>query len=79
MILIDTHSGEEVEPVVIDDKAGRPLGQRCLFLHPGPHSNEAMRSRYLECDRLREALSAQPDICALPRTPKATAPHGSHS
>ncbi|MET8964802.1 hypothetical protein ABZX69_35915 [Streptomyces sp. NPDC004074] len=36
-------------------------------------------AQYLEIERLREALPAQSNIRALPRTPNATAPYGSRS
>ncbi|SED23304.1 hypothetical protein SAMN05216532_3885 [Streptomyces sp. 2231.1] len=46
MILIDTHSGEEVEPVV-DAKTGRRLDDSDTYVFTvGPAASDAMRHRY---------------------------------
>ncbi|WBQ04090.1 winged helix-turn-helix transcriptional regulator [Kribbella sp. CA-293567] len=46
MILVDSESGEEVEPVVVDRSTGRPIdGTRYVFT-AGPAATEAMRRRY---------------------------------
>ncbi len=47
MILVDTHSGEEVEPVVVDAKTGRRLDDSAAHVFTaGPAAGDAMRSRY---------------------------------
>ncbi|MFI9306532.1 winged helix-turn-helix transcriptional regulator [Streptomyces triculaminicus] len=47
MILIDTHSGEEVEPVVVDAKTGRRLDDSDTYVFTaGPAASDAMRHRY---------------------------------
>ncbi|MET8691710.1 helix-turn-helix domain-containing protein [Streptomyces bauhiniae] len=47
MILIDTTSGEEVEPVVVDARTGRPLDDSHAYVFAaGPAASPAMRARY---------------------------------
>ncbi|WP_208615429.1 winged helix-turn-helix transcriptional regulator [Streptomyces rubellomurinus] len=47
MILVDAHSGEEVEPVVVDAKTGRRLDDSTAYVFTaGPAASDAMRSRY---------------------------------
>jgi DNA-binding HxlR family transcriptional regulator len=47
MILVDRATGEEVEPVLVDRKSGRPVvGDEFIFT-AGPSAGEAMRRRYL--------------------------------
>lgn len=47
MILIDVHSGEEVEPVVVDAKTGRRLDDSGAYVFTaGPAASDAMRHRY---------------------------------
>ncbi|MFE7795104.1 winged helix-turn-helix transcriptional regulator [Streptomyces sp. NPDC057460] len=47
MILIDAHSGEEVEPVVVDAKTGRRLDDSGAYVFTaGPAASDAMRNRY---------------------------------
>jgi DNA-binding HxlR family transcriptional regulator len=47
MILIDAHSGEEVEPVVVDAKTGRRLDDSDHYVFTaGPAASDAMRHRY---------------------------------
>ncbi|MEU8591826.1 helix-turn-helix domain-containing protein [Streptomyces sp. NPDC048664] len=49
MILVDAASGEEVEPVLIDARTGRPLDDSKAFVFTaGPAASTAMRSRYTE-------------------------------
>lgn len=48
MILIDAHSGEEVEPVVVDAKTGRRLDDSGAYVFTaGPAASDAMRNRYV--------------------------------
>lgn len=47
MILVDAHSGEEVEPVVVDAKTGRRLDDSGTYAFTaGPAASDAMRNRY---------------------------------
>jgi hypothetical protein len=47
MILVDTDSGEEVEPVVVDARTGRRLDDSDAFVFTaGPAASPAMRDRY---------------------------------
>ncbi|MEU7856297.1 helix-turn-helix domain-containing protein [Nonomuraea sp. NPDC049141] len=47
MILVDTATGEEVEPVMIDAKTGRRLDDsRAYVFTAGPAAGPAMRARY---------------------------------
>jgi DNA-binding HxlR family transcriptional regulator len=46
MILIDTQTGEEVEPVVVDARTGRRLDNPRYAFTAGPAAGEAMRARY---------------------------------
>ncbi|MFE0345808.1 winged helix-turn-helix transcriptional regulator [Streptomyces griseoluteus] len=47
MILVDATSGEEVEPVVVDARTGRPLDDsRAYVFAAGPAAGPAMRARY---------------------------------
>ncbi|MEU5100968.1 MULTISPECIES: helix-turn-helix domain-containing protein [unclassified Streptomyces] len=47
MILIDTGSGEEVDPVVVDAKSGRRLDDGHAYIFAaGPAASPAMRARY---------------------------------
>jgi hypothetical protein len=48
MILINAHSGEEVEPVVVDAKTGRRLDDSGTYVFTaGPAASDAMRNRYV--------------------------------
>ncbi|MFB7983845.1 winged helix-turn-helix transcriptional regulator [Streptomyces vinaceus] len=56
MILVDAHSGEEVEPVVVDAKTGHRLDDSTAYVFAaGPAASDAMRSRYAG----RPAIPAQ--------------------
>ena len=47
MILVDAHSGEEVEPVVVDAKTGRRLDDSGTYVFTaGPAASDATRNRY---------------------------------
>jgi len=47
MVLVDAHTGEEVEPVVVDAGTGCRLDDgRAYVFTAGPAASEAMRSRY---------------------------------
>lgn len=47
MILVDAHSGAEVEPVVVDAATGRRLNDSAAYVFTsGPAVGDAMRSRY---------------------------------
>lgn len=47
MILVDAHSGQEVEPVVVDARTGRRLDDSDDYVFAaGPAASDAMRSRY---------------------------------
>ncbi|MEV6282450.1 helix-turn-helix domain-containing protein [Kribbella sp. NPDC051770] len=48
MILVDSETGEEVEPVLVDRATGEPVsGPRYVFT-AGPAASPAMRERYLD-------------------------------
>ncbi|MFD8119972.1 winged helix-turn-helix transcriptional regulator [Streptomyces albidoflavus] len=52
MILVDTTTGEEVEPVVVDARTGRPLDDSDTYVFTaGPAASDAMRGRYEELGR----------------------------
>ena len=47
MILVDAHTGEEVEPVVVDAGTGRRLDDSSAYVFTaGPAASDAMRDRY---------------------------------
>jgi DNA-binding HxlR family transcriptional regulator len=47
MVLVDAHSGEEVEPVVVDARTGRRLDDGNAYVFTaGPAASNAMRNRY---------------------------------
>lgn len=46
MILIDNETGEEVEPVLVDRKTGKPVGGPGFSFTAGPAAGEEMRRRY---------------------------------
>jgi len=47
MVLVDAHTGEEVEPVVVDAGTGRRLDDsRAYVFTAGPAASDAMRNRY---------------------------------
>ena len=48
MILVDTRTGAEVEPVVVDAKTGHRLDDSSAYVFTaGPAASDAMRSRYV--------------------------------
>ncbi|TRO55574.1 transcriptional regulator [Streptomyces sp. IB201691-2A2] len=52
MVLVDTASGEEVEPVVVDGRTGKSLDDSETFVFTaGPAASAAMRARYAELRR----------------------------
>jgi DNA-binding HxlR family transcriptional regulator len=56
MVLVDAATGEEVEPVVVDARTGRPLDDPDAFVFTaGPAASEAMRTRYEDLGRVPEA------------------------
>ncbi|AGP52518.1 winged helix-turn-helix transcriptional regulator [Streptomyces rapamycinicus] len=56
MILVDAHTGEEAEPVVVDARTGRSLADSEMYVFTaGPAASEAMRARYTELERRRPA------------------------
>ncbi|MET0134316.1 MAG: helix-turn-helix domain-containing protein [Kibdelosporangium sp.] len=48
MILVDSETGEEVEPVVVDRATGRRVDTEKYVFAAGPAASESMRSRYRE-------------------------------
>jgi DNA-binding HxlR family transcriptional regulator len=47
MILVDSRTGEEVDPVVVDRSTGRPLDDPDAYVFAaGPAASPAMRARY---------------------------------
>ncbi|MEU3979147.1 helix-turn-helix domain-containing protein [Streptomyces sp. NPDC026672] len=67
MILVDSVTGAEVEPVVVDAGTGRRLDDSDAFVYAaGPAASPAMRSRYEELGRARSAKEADdlPDRAA---------------
>ncbi|MFD8339299.1 winged helix-turn-helix transcriptional regulator [Streptomyces solisilvae] len=46
MILVDAETGEEVEPVVVDQATGRRVDTEEFVFTAGPAASEAMRARY---------------------------------
>ncbi|MGA5319294.1 winged helix-turn-helix transcriptional regulator [Streptomyces seoulensis] len=54
MILVDAASGEEIEPVLVDARTGRPIDDSEAFVFAaGPAAGAAMRARYTELHRQR--------------------------
>ncbi|OWA02429.1 transcriptional regulator [Streptomyces sp. CS227] len=52
MILVDTTTGEEVEPVVVDARTGKRLDDSEAYAFTaGPAASEGMRGRYEELGR----------------------------
>ena len=48
MVLVDTASGEEVDPVVIDPRTGLAVSDPRFAFRAGPAAGEQMRARYAE-------------------------------
>ena len=46
MILVDAETGDEVEPVVVDEKTGKRVDTEDYVFTAGPAASEGMRSRY---------------------------------
>lgn len=60
MVLVDVATGEEVEPVVVDARSGRPLHDSEAFAFTaGPAAGPGMRARYTELGRERPASAAE--------------------
>jgi DNA-binding HxlR family transcriptional regulator len=51
MILVDTATGQEVDPVVVDSSTGRRVDTDGFAFTAGPAASEAMRQRYAESPR----------------------------
>lgn len=49
VVLVDAHSGKQVEPVVVDATTGRRLDDSDAYVFTaGPAAGDAMRNRYAE-------------------------------
>lgn len=46
MVLVDTHTGREVEPVTIDPASGASVSDARFAFRAGPAAGEQMRARY---------------------------------
>jgi DNA-binding HxlR family transcriptional regulator len=55
MILVDTATGEEVDPVVVDSSTGRRLDSEDFAFTSGPAASEAMRERYAKSPRREDS------------------------
>jgi len=48
MILVDSQTGEEVEPVLVDRASGRRVDDQAHAFTAGPAASPVMRDRYLD-------------------------------
>lgn len=53
MQLIDEHTGEVVEPVMVDAKTGAPIDRARHVMHAGPAADERIRARFETYQKLR--------------------------
>ncbi len=65
VLLIDSTTGEEAEPVMIDGKSGKRLNSPDFVFAPGPQANEGMKAR-INFARERAAEAAANDAAATP-------------
>ncbi len=63
VLLVDTTTGEEAEPVMIDGKSGKRLNSPDFVFAPGPQANEGMKAR-INFARERAAEAAANDAAA---------------
>jgi len=63
VLLIDSTTGEEAEPVMIDGKSGKRLNSPDFVFAPGPQANEGMKAR-INFARERAAEAAANDAAA---------------
>lgn len=63
VLLVDTTTGEEAEPVMIDGKSGKRLNSPDFVFAPGPQANEGMKAR-INFARERAAEAAPNDAAA---------------
>jgi DNA-binding HxlR family transcriptional regulator len=71
VLLIDSTTGEEAEPVMIDGKSGKRLNSPDFVFAPGPQANDGMKAR-INFARERAAEAAANDAAVTP--PEAVAP-----
>jgi DNA-binding HxlR family transcriptional regulator len=71
VLLIDSTTGEEAEPVMIDGKSGKRLNSPDFVFAPGPQANEGMKAR-INFARERAAEAAAND--AATTQPATAAP-----
>lgn len=57
VLLVNTETGEEAEPVMVDGKSGKPLSSPEFAFAPGPQANESMIRR-INFARARAAEAA---------------------
>lgn len=65
VLLVDSTTGEEAEPVMIDGKSGKRLNSPDFVFAPGPQANEGMKAR-INFARERAAEAAANDAAATP-------------
>jgi DNA-binding HxlR family transcriptional regulator len=70
VLLIDSTTGEEAEPVMIDGKSGKRLNSPDFVFAPGPQANEGMKAR-INFARERAAEAAANDAAATQPEPIA--------
>jgi len=72
VLLVDSTTGEEAEPVMIDGKSGKRLNSPDFVFAPGPQANEGMKAR-INFARERAAEAAANDAAATPSEAVAAA------
>jgi len=70
VLLIDSTTGEEAEPLMIDGKSGKRLNSPDFVFAPGPQANEGMKAR-INFARERAAEAAANDAAATQPEPIA--------
>jgi len=72
VLLIDSTTGEEAEPVMVDGKSGKRLNSPDFVFAPGPQANEGMKAR-INFARERAVEAAANDAAASPPEARAAA------
>ncbi|HVI89061.1 MAG TPA: helix-turn-helix domain-containing protein [Dongiaceae bacterium] len=72
--LVDTVTGQEAEPVLVDRHTGLPTTDRRFVFVPGPAANERLKRRYptleeIRAKRAQEAASSDPAAAAATEEP----------
>jgi DNA-binding HxlR family transcriptional regulator len=65
VVVVDSETGEQAEPVLVDGRSGRRLESPDFKIAPGPAASERLRRRYLNLDEYLKDL----DAAGRPRQP----------